>query len=589
VPTGTIIIGTIGTQTAGVPFTVAGTYALSGGSFVEQLVYRDNAGANVPINSPVVNLHTATWTLNHPGLTTPGAHTVSIRDKLTGATVVSNSFTVLPAPVLSISPISSKTPGATFTLSGSYSNFPAVPALIYTIDGGASQPVTTVSGGTFSTTATAPTALGQHHAVVSASGTASPVALFTVAPAARSISFSIPANLAPGQAFTFTGALSGYSTIPGLTYSIDGLVPVGVTGVTLTGWSMQITAPSAAGSHTITVTDGSISTPVSFTVVATPRTVAPAQPSGVLTATAFTFTGTLAGYTTAPALSYSLDGGAPVTMSGVSVASWATSVTISTVGQHTLVVSDTFGTAPGSTTFTVAAATPAAVTWNPADKASIITLSNANKTATATGSATPFAQPQAVRATVPINITNQPVVWEVTLVTLTQNLAVGMADSTYNLLSAGGLGSDIVSVGAFPSTGSGSQPAQSVFYNKNQLTAGNGVSSANGDIVSIAANGKSFYFSTPTMRATAGVSWNNSTTADPVTNVGGLAFAGAPNFPYYPAFSEQESPGAVTLNDGTTAFSTFLAGYQSAHPGATLSLLAQASLPPTKTISPNQP
>jgi hypothetical protein len=210
-----------------------------------------------------------------------------------------------------------------------------------------------------------------------------------------------------------------------------------------------------------------------------------------------------------------------------------------------------------------------------------------NNTATATGSATIGAQPQAVRATAPINITNKPVVWEVTLVTLTQNYAIGMADSTYNLLSAGGLGFDAVSIGVYPL--SGSHAAQSVFYNSLQLTAGNGVSSANGDIVSLAANGKSFFFSTPSMRATAGVAWNNSTTADPVTNVGGLAFSGSPNLPYYPAFSEQESPGSVTLNDGTTAFSTFLTSYQTAHSGATISLGAQASLPSTKTITPNPP
>jgi hypothetical protein len=105
VPLGTIIIGTIGTQTAGVPFSVAGTYTLSGGSFVEQLVYKDDTGTNVPIASPVVNLQPATWTVHHFGLPA-GTHTVSVRDKLTGATVVSNSFTVLAAPVLTINPIS---------------------------------------------------------------------------------------------------------------------------------------------------------------------------------------------------------------------------------------------------------------------------------------------------------------------------------------------------------------------------------------------------------------------------------------------------------------------------------------------------
>lgn len=587
-PTGTIIIGTIGPQSAGVPFTIAGTYALSGGSFVEQLVYKDDAGTSVPISAPVVNLQTASWTLSHPGLPV-GTHTISIRDKLTGALVVSNSFVVGGTASLAISPIPSQNPGATFTLSGSYTNFPAAPALTYTIDGGTSLPVTTVGGGTFSTTATAPATLGPHTAVVSASGAVSPVALFTVAAVVTSIAFTIPTGLAPSQVFTFTGTLSGYATAPALTYSFDGAVPpVAITGVTPTGWSMSITAPATPGSHTIVVTDGTNPTPVTFTVTAVPKTIAPSQPASVIAGAAFTFTGVLAGYATIPALSYRLDGAAPVNMTGVSVTGWSMSVTIPTVGSHTLVVSDTFGTAPGSTTFTVASSAPVPATWSPTDKAAAITLTNANKTATATGSTLPYNAPQAVRANVAIASVTKPVVWEVTLTALTQNWSAGVADGTYNLTAALGAGSDVHSIGCYPSTGAGSQPPDTVFYNNNQLTVGNGVSSANGDVMSFAVNGENLFFSTPSMRTTAGVTWNNLTTADPVANTGGFPFASIGQ-PFFPLFEEGEAPGSATLNDGTSAFSAFLTAYQAAHPGATVSLSNQGGAPIAKSIVPNLP
>lgn len=589
-PTGTIIIGTIGTQTAGVPFQIAGTYALSGGSFVEQLVYQnDAAGTAVPIAAPVINLQTATWTLNHLGLPA-GTHTISVRDKLTGTTVVSNSFLVLGTPTISITSIASVTAGTTFTLSGTINNFATTPTLTYTIDGGTPQSVNTVtngSPGSFSVSVVAPAA-GTHTIIVSSGSVVSAPASFTTTPVARSIAFTLPSTLGPSQAFAFTGTITGYTSIPSLTYSIDGGTPITITGVTLAGWSMTITAPSVVGNHTIVVTDGTVSTPVAFVVTAAP-TIAPSQPIGVVAGTAFTFTGFLSGYTSIPSLSYKLDGGASVTMTGVSVTGWSMSVTIGTAGSHTLVVSDGIGTT-GSTTFTVSPASAVVVTWNPADKAAIITLSNSNKTATATGSSTPYAVQQAVRSTAAVPPTSLVVVCEINLATLTQNWSAGVADATFSLTASNGAGSDTHSIGFYPSTGAGSQPAQTVFFNNNQLTTGNGVSSSNGDILTIALNGMNAFFSTPSMRTTSGVNWNNLTTADPIANIGGFPFTGIGS-PYFVVFSESEGTGVAILNDGSSAFSTFLTDYQAVHPGATVALGTQAGPPPppTKTITPNTP
>jgi hypothetical protein len=69
-----------------------------------------------------------------------------------------------------------------------------------------------------------------------------------------------------GAAFAFTGALTGYTSAPALAYSLDGGTAVSMSGVTATGWTLQLTV-IAAGQHTITVTDGSTITPVTtFTV-----------------------------------------------------------------------------------------------------------------------------------------------------------------------------------------------------------------------------------------------------------------------------------------------------------------------------------
>jgi hypothetical protein len=242
----------------------------------------------------------------------------------------------------------------------------------------------------------------------------------------------------------------------------------------------------------------------------------------------------------------------------------------------------------GSTSFQVTSnvVTGTPVTWNPSDLAGGVTLSNGNYTATATGSATPYAAPQGVRATISLSPT-QILAWEVVFSAVTQNSSAGVSSTNHVVNNTGGLGSDPDSIGAYPSTGAGSQPAQTVYYNNNQLTAGNGVATSAGGAVSFVANGTNLYFSDAAMRSTSGVQWNNSATADPVQNIGGLSFSGITGV-YFPTFETGEGGAVATLNDGTSAFSAFLSSYMAANPSV-VSISGQKSTTPSKAITPVVP
>ena len=80
------------------------------------------------------------------------------------------------------------------------------------------------------------------------------------------ISPATPSGVVAGTPFVFTGALQNYTTVPSLTYSVNGGPALTLSGVTLTGWSAVI-AIGTSGSTSIRVTDGtSFGTTGSFTV-----------------------------------------------------------------------------------------------------------------------------------------------------------------------------------------------------------------------------------------------------------------------------------------------------------------------------------
>jgi hypothetical protein len=562
--------------TAGATFAFTGT--LSGYTSPPSLTYRVNGGTSLP----VTGVTTTGWSMNVVAPSVASSYTILVTDGTTNGTTT--LVVVAAAKVITPTPPTGVLAGISFTFTGVLSGYTTIPALTYALNGGAKVAMTGVSVTGWAMAITVPTA-GSYTVVVS-DGTASSSAVpFTVG-VSDSITPNAPTGVVANVSFTFTGVLSGYTVVPALTYALNGGAKVAMTGVTLTGWSMPVTI-ATAGNYSVVVSDGTInSTPVAFTVVAV--SITPNTPTGVVAGTAFTFSGSLTGYTSAPTLRYSINGAASVALGGVTTTGWSTILTIATAGTYAIVVTDAVDVVSGSTTFAVTATvvTKVPVTWNPNDTAGSIALSNGNYTATTTGSTGAYSSPAGVRATIAIS-TTQIVVGEVTFTTITQDAAVGVSDGSEVLNSIGGTGSTTHSLGAYPSTGTGSQPAQTVYYNNNQLTAGNGVSTVAGGVVSWATNGTNWYFSDAAMRTTAGVSWNNSTTADPVSNVGGLSFAGIGS-PYYLAFTSGEGGAAAVLNDGIGAFSTFLAAYVAANPSV-VTLSTQSDVAPSKAIKPNTP
>ena len=588
--TATLLISAIGSQAANTPFAVTGTYSLDAGSWQEQLEFSDaapgSAGASTltPIAAAATSTTVSSFTFTHPGLAA-GTHTISVKDPLTGTIVTSNSFTVGVAKVITPAAPSGLVAGATWTFTGTLTGYSAAPSLTYRLDGGTATAVTGVTATGWSMSMGA-LAAGTHTIVVSDGTVSSSTVSFTVTAVPKVISPAVPANVVSGAVFQFTGSLSGYTTAPALTYTLDNAsVTTAITGVTVNGWSMALTAPSA-GTHTLSVSDGTTTVGVSFTVAAPAKTLTAYAPPSTPAGNTFTFTGVLTNFSTIPALTYNMDGGAETALTGVTVNGWAISLTAPAIGNHTIRVTDaadSLSSTVSYTTTTSAGATP--VTWSAATASGGMALSNSNYTATATGSATPYGAPQWVLATAPIATTvptGTVIVWEIAATTLTQNWCVGVADAA---ITSGGLGSDANAIGFYPSTGTGSQPPQTVYFGANQLGA-DGTASANGDIITVAVNGNNIYFSDTQMRTTSGVLWNGTTLADPVSNLGGFPFTIAS--PFYPAFGEAEAGGIAVLNDGTSAFSTFLANYIALHSTKIVTLSGQITQA-TKSISPATP
>lgn len=351
--TATLVITTIPDQTVGVPFKISATYQLNSPTWTEALVYQDNGGTPTPIPAPEVQLGTSSLSFTHPGLPA-GQHTVKIRDRLTGTLVTSNVFNVGSGKAIVANPVTGAVAGQAFTFSGTLTGYAgSAPALRYQLDGGASQSLPGVTIVGWSTQLTIASA-GSHTLVVSDGTVTSNQVTFTVSPQTVNhvIAPNAPAGAQAGVAFTFTGSLTGYSSPPSLTYSVNNSTPVAMTGVTSTGWSMSVVAPLTPGSYNYAVSDGTTSGVVTVAVGAAPKVITPTAPSNVVAGQSFTFTGVLSGYSTIPALTYSLDGGAPVTMTGVSTTGWAMTVAAPAAGQHSLTVTDGTTTS-GPVTFTV--------------------------------------------------------------------------------------------------------------------------------------------------------------------------------------------------------------------------------------------
>jgi lysophospholipase L1-like esterase len=153
----TIAVNNPGSQTAGAPMTVTGTYA--NGTPTALDVEFDSAGWSAA-SSPTISGGTFSFSVTAPAA---GSHTVSVRDHAnTSASGTSSSFTVSSAATISVTTPGPQIAGQSMTVSGSYTGT-APTGINYEFDSSgyvaASSP--TIGGGTWSFTVTAP-AFGSH-------------------------------------------------------------------------------------------------------------------------------------------------------------------------------------------------------------------------------------------------------------------------------------------------------------------------------------------------------------------------------------------------------------------------------------------
>jgi hypothetical protein len=172
------------------------------------------------------------------------------------------------------------------------------------------------------------------------------------------------------------------------------------------------------------------------------------------------------------------------------------------------------------------------VTWNPADKSGLITLSNGDLTATHDATATVGL----VRATLAVPSGGKVYLeWSST----TTNGGIGIANASQSLSAY--LGSSLNGVGYF-STGD-------VYING--VAVSTIATWAAGNIIRVAVD----VLNSRIWFAVGAGNWNNSGAADPATNTGGISISGLAAGPYLPCYSGPPSASASTVNFGATTFS----------------------------------
>lgn len=181
-------------------------------------------------------------------------------------------------------------------------------------------------------------------------------------------------------------------------------------------------------------------------------------------------------------------------------------------------------------------------TWNPNDKTSGIVLSGSNKIATVSATET-----DAVRSTT--SFSTGKICEEVTATTISANWDVGLANASYILTNGNGLGSDANGIGFDPNFNLPSNSALGVFYLSVLSSAADSTGDANGAAVTMCEDfgASTFWVTSPRMRA-LGNTWNNSPTANPATNTGGLSMSGLA----CPCFITWQTGEAGSANLNTT-------------------------------------
>lgn len=593
----------------GVAFTFSGT--LANYATVPALTYSDNSGVAAALPSGFA-VTTTSFSFLHPGLAA-GGYTTVISDGSNAGSIAYNVTAIPGGPSLDptiITPgvgfaIDNTSNRWTITTGGQV----AVNGVVDAITSNVTQ-VAWITPLIWQENSS-----NLWWSKTSPSATWLPVAGTPTSPLASlpTITINAISSPTPNSTFPVTGSLANYSVAPTLTYA-DNSGPASAlpTGSVVTTTSFSFTHPTMpAGSDALVVSDGTFSAQTSYTVVTpgwtslSPTTSVAAQVSNLLSSTAYDFEvyatnsagqgppSAILTVTTAPPPV--IIPGAPTGLSSTAVAqttvslswtapttgtapftyqpqsslhganTWTNGPSVSvTSGQITGLTAGTSydfqvaainsaGTGAESAIFTVstAAAPPPTVTWNPSGAAAPLVFSNGNLTATSTGSAGLSTQSQTCLSTTSINSASGIRQFEVTMTTLTNDWACGIALSTVQMAGIGlGNNTNGDSVAYYPVYGND-------VYCAGVLLTSIGFAPANGDVATVVFDPSvpQIWVSSANMRA-QGFTYNNSATANPATLTGGINLSGklaAGN--YFAAFYEGESGGVGIFNGGSSAFS----------------------------------
>ena len=110
---------------------------------------------------------------------------------------------------------------------------------------------------------------GAHHVMVTDGVNSTTTSFAVSAPSIKSIKFgALPTTILVGQSFTLTGVLAGYTAVPSINYSLDSGTQVVLPARYVTAKSFVFTVPPLTlGRHTLTATDGTVSTTIILMVV----------------------------------------------------------------------------------------------------------------------------------------------------------------------------------------------------------------------------------------------------------------------------------------------------------------------------------
>lgn len=434
-------------------------------------------------------------------------------------------------PTVSITAIPSPTPNTPFQVTGSLSNFTAIPTLNYSDSGAPASAFPAGSQVTISSfTFTHPGLAAGNYTLAVSNGTYSGTASFSVV----------------AQSFTSLPSTTN------LTNTITGLTPGTI-------YDIQVYATNSVG-------QGPPSAILSVTTSAA-AIIVPSTPTGLTSTSKTTTTVTLSWVASATGtqpityqVQYSFAGANSWSTgpSGSATTAQVTGLSAQTNYDFRVSAGNTQGTSAFSAVYTTAtnAIVAATVTWQPTGVVGPLTLSNGNLTATAGGTATAYSAQQSCVSTT--SIASGKVSFEVTMSGVSQNCSIGLAGLTHAL--ATDAGGDALSIGYYMSTGASSQPAQTMYYNNNQALSPSGNAPAadtNGAVIAVCVDVSAgqWWVTSPAMRSAYGsTAWNDSSSANPATGTGGVPFT--ISGPVLIVFSTNESGGIAVLNAGSSPFAT---------------------------------